>query len=638
MIDGDTTRPLPAGTVVADGTTYWFSALFQSVDDIGQAWVGCFGYDTNWVTEPAAFGGWGFWVGSWMGGGDELEIVPDDPSGVHWMVFKFDTTAGGDITIYAWLDPDPGPEPSIGTAEGSCAGGNFGQFLWLGGAYGDENDFFLIDEIRAGTEWTDVTYDVRLASNPSPYKGEVNVDPALALLEWDAPTEVCTPLYDVYFGKDPDLVTDVNQLEDNTANTSTDPTPVGDMAIDTQYYWRVDVNDPNCDAQCQNCVPGYVMLTGDTWNFRTWPYEPIILTQPETNLVSPGGTAQFEVVSGGNLAGSHTFSWYKQVGATQDEPNDIVMKGPTGPAGSDILTITNVQYNPDPLVSDEGSYYCKVTNTVPGTTYSDSAGLGILRLMAWYRFQANWSDSASNYTATNAGAGIATGGIQGYCANFNGSTAYAYVPFIIAESVGTLEDFTIAAWVKPDIGEEDGVIWAGYDDDTPTGPPPWGPTGGEGISIERTDNGRALVQIVGNSPETISVANAIPEDQWTYVVFVYDSNDASIGTGTLYINGEQAGQVEYDGASAQQVGPFSIGAYKPDGYPAKRFYDGKLDEVRIYAYAITAVNVASLYNEMETSEKPCSGNPVADQDDSCAVDLKDYAKVLSNWLASNIVQ
>ncbi len=157
------------------------------------------------------------------------------------------------------------------------------------------------------------------------------------------------------------------------------------------------------------------------------------------------------------------------------------------------------------------------------------------------------------------------------------------------------------------------------------------------FSSELGDVSMLSMDISSADPTTTAdfVETTKGENNWTHVVFVYDSNN-TIGTGTVYINGEQAGQVEYDVGRAQQIGSFSMGAYRPDGGKPRWFLDGWLDDVRFYAYPITAVNVASLYNEI-TWQMVCPGIPGADVNDSCIVELADYVNVLSNWLACNIV-
>ena len=388
----------------------------------------------------------------------------------------------------------------------------------------------------------------------------------------------------------------------------------------------------NVEVPVANINPGWI------WTFRTWPLEPLILTQPENALVVPGGTAQFTVESGGNLAGSHYFTWYKQVGPDPNHTFDTEVKAETlESTGISTLTITNAQYNDNPVLNDEGLYYCKVRN-IPGahpdTAYSDSAGLMLMRLMARYPFNGSYTDEASQYDATKVGGGGIGSGIEGWGAfHLTGTDNYVYVPFILAEAVGAFEDFTIAAWVKPDPGEKEAVIWAGYDDTVEE--TAGGLSGGDGFSIERAADGTAFVRIQGNDPEYI-FAGAIPEDEWTHVVFVYDTNGV-VGTGTVYLNGEQDTQVEYETGVAQQIGSFSMGAYRPDGGSPRWFLDGWLDDVRFYAYPITAVNAASLYNEIQTSEKPAAGHPKADMNSSGTVELVHYAKILSNWLACNIV-
>ncbi len=94
---------------------------------------------------------------------------------------------------------------------------------------------------------------------PLPPDEALGVDPA-AVLQWEEPNLVDLPEYDVYFGTDPNLPEETLAAE-GTIPTF-DPFDDGDMAINTKYYWRVDVYDPNIGG-----TPA--TLTGDEWEFTT---------------------------------------------------------------------------------------------------------------------------------------------------------------------------------------------------------------------------------------------------------------------------------------------------------------------------------------------------------------------------------
>ena len=95
-----------------------------------------------------------------------------------------------------------------------------------------------------------------LAINPSPGTPERHVVPDVNL-SWDGPSGVVNPTYNVYLVEDEPNFTGVSPVATNLSVTTHNPS--GDLAIATDYYWRVDVNEPNGTVH-----------TGLVWNFETW--------------------------------------------------------------------------------------------------------------------------------------------------------------------------------------------------------------------------------------------------------------------------------------------------------------------------------------------------------------------------------
>ncbi len=100
----------------------------------------------------------------------------------------------------------------------------------------------------------------------------------LTLLEWLRPEPLVagdTILCDVYFGTDPNLIPGVNgTLQIETAQDIDEtgaflPKP---LALNTDYYWRVDCIDPNGGT-------GNIITTGETWSFATIVPPAIIVTE-----------------------------------------------------------------------------------------------------------------------------------------------------------------------------------------------------------------------------------------------------------------------------------------------------------------------------------------------------------------------
>jgi hypothetical protein len=82
----------------------------------------------------------------------------------------------------------------------------------------------------------------------------------------------------------------------------------------------------------------------------------------------------------------------------------------------------------------------------------------------------------------------------------------------------------------------------------------------------------------------------IPKNTWTHVAGTYNGSIL-----TIWINGARAGSMAVSGTTCSNDEPLAVGAKSA---PAKglleAFWDGRLDEVRVYNRALTATEIAAL--------------------------------------------
>jgi regulation of enolase protein 1 (concanavalin A-like superfamily) len=111
----------------------------------------------------------------------------------------------------------------------------------------------------------------------------------------------------------------------------------------------------------------------------------------------------------------------------------------------------------------------------------------------------------------------------------------------------------------------------------------------------------------------------IPAGEWHHVCGTYDGADIR-----LYIDGEQdpGSPAAYRGEIGTNTNNLFIGRYSHSLSP--RAWDGLIDEVRIYDYALSADEIVELL---------CVDPPPGDLDRNCMVDFSDFAIFASNWLA-----
>ena len=83
---------------------------------------------------------------------------------------------------------------------------------------------------------------------------------------------------------------------------------------------------------------------------------------------------------------------------------------------------------------------------------------------------------------------------------------------------------------------------------------------------------------------------AVPTNVWTHVAATYNGSRLAI-----YINGQAAGSTNVTGTTCANDEPLAVGAKNaPSKGILEAFWDGRLDDVRIYNKALTATRIAAL--------------------------------------------
>ena len=178
--------------------------------------------------------------------------------------------------------------------------------------------------------------------------------------------------------------------------------------------------------------------------------------------------------------------------------------------------------------------------------------------------------SGQSNNGDNTGATVAQGK-SGQALSFNGSSSYVFMPNNTANS-----NMTFSGWIKP-------TIASGY------------------IATEGIPNSGIRYQLYFSSQKlawgcyqgpwiTVLSDNAISTGVWTHFVAVIDS---TISNGmALYINGIKQANTDTITACTPYGGLY-LGAYI---WPISAYYNGSLDEVRVYNRALSADEVKQLYN------------------------------------------
>ena len=429
--------------------------------------------------------------------------------------------------------------------------------------------------------------------NFDPCDGEEGVL-VTANLEWDLEGSVTN--CDVYFGSDPNFINNPKVVD---AQNTELYDPLGDMASETTYYWRVD-------ARVDTTV-----YEGDILEFTTIAAEPQIDEDPCGLTIEAGETAVFRV-----KATNATGYLWKMLDA----------EGNGADVGTEsTLTITNVQK------VNEGTYWCEVSN-VADMVETARVSLMTRRLVARWEFEDNLEDSEAVdgwdgvYTDPNTeNPDPAVVYVLDPCSIDDGKALQLTADELHVQVTGSEgffnfypQGYTVNVWVKTEQIDEWGVMASKRVDG---GDPGWAL-----ICDDENKAGSELYQV-----SNIAGTSDIADNEWHMVTATYD---AETGTCSLYVDGEQENQsVDTDKAPTND----QLVVFGADDVFGAYPYAGLLDKMSIYSYSLDPVDVAMLYIDVMGGEICVGGNPDSDLTGDCKVNILDFAVLAADWLECNLV-
>ncbi|HOK66458.1 MAG TPA: hypothetical protein PK054_00635 [Anaerohalosphaeraceae bacterium] len=451
---------------------------------------------------------------------------------------------------------------------------------------------------------------------------------------------------DVLFAPDPNLTeahTIVNKKPVSTGQyrITLETEYPQNLAWSTNYYWRVLAYEPNgLNLSLKYASP--------IWSFKTIQQGPYLGNVTPARLVARAGK---DAVFGLTTAiKADTYQWYKQgVGALS---NGTKYQG----VNTNTLTILNTE------AADAGYYYCIGTQTSTGlTAQSLSNGrLMVGELKSYYPFETTYTVGNSLFTPDvvsgkdmqlMGGAGLsdydAIAGNHLLLENPAGATLeWAQ---IADTTVAHYEDITIACWVRPttlvntidrdrwtrvwDFGKEATeafflTMLYRQNDPRQGG---WDVARSEWNWYTPDENGDG--QPERHNQELDVEAEIVPE-KWYYMVVTVEN-----GYGRIYLNGECGTENE-----APQGLPLQspINFTKTYNYIGKAvgatvpYLNARIDELKIYNYAMNKQEIAEEYNRVTGVESVCDLEIYDlydwDFNRNCKVDLPDFAEIAARWM------
>ncbi|MBN2018874.1 MAG: LamG domain-containing protein [Sedimentisphaerales bacterium] len=208
-------------------------------------------------------------------------------------------------------------------------------------------------------------------------------------------------------------------------------------------------------------------------------------------------------------------------------------------------------------------------------------------LVSWWKFDEASGTVAYDSAGDNDGQLIGgptwtTGHIDG-ALDFDGVNDYVEMGDTVKNHLGM--DYTVSAWIKADTLTGNHQIAAYRDSKSHNDPPPL---------LFQLHQAEAHVQfIVTDNYEhqvTATYTNALTAGAWYHIAGVRSGNTLNV-----YVNGQSGmpGSGTLTGTISSDN--LKIGALLCSGAPVTSFFDGVIDDVRIYSRALSAEEVWQLY-------------------------------------------
>lgn len=555
-------------------------------------------------------------------GSTDCEIYVDDA------MFGFDEEADG-LPYAPQAGPDPFDTGLVGTPVDSGGG------VW--------KIYDVVLSFKASHD-PDEVYEV----NPAIVKHYIRLqtglpnDPNLILIDYELPQ--------------------LSLTDPNQSLALADVTPPVVLEQGTTYKWQVEEvtnygsgnpGDPN-------------NILGSVWEFTTANAVPRIMSISDHMLVDANGNAEFTIQT---TASANNYRWYKVVGEVDSDENGetddemLTDSGIYSDTTTKTLKITGAAANG----SEDSLIYAKAFNGLPGEPGTEVSLPSAARwfwapnLMSYYTFETvipggyEGSDvttgdgpgavrayqmiMASNDTGLDVPSqdtnvpptpGIAGNGYSLYLDNPRANPADpnqvdAQYAQVVEPWAGGYKDITISTWVYSNGGSNwNRILDFGNDN-----------ANYAFLCINPGSVNRAVrfaVNVAGTEQTVTTPEGAIPDNEWTHITATLKDNTARI-----YINGELVvtntsltnNPVSFGPTVNNWIGRSQWG--QGDGY-----FNGLIDELRIYNYALPTVEVGKLYLSDTLQEYVCNFEVYDlqnyDTNNNCLLDLGDFASMAARWL------
>jgi hypothetical protein len=457
-----------------------------------------------------------------------------------------------------------------------------------------------------------------------------------ALLSWNTGLDPNDPeqinpailMHSLYLSKDQHVSNDANLyvIADIPVTGPTAEHTLTGLNYDGLYMWRVDEaidngsgvpypkNDPN-------------NLIGIVRQFGSLLSVPVITAEPVSQIVDPGQTVVFNVQA--QSVTPAQYQWYKSVDNVRDIENDQ----PIGPASlTGPLELANVN------VPEEAYYYCLIVNDggMDTAVYSRVVRLVIRRHVAHLPMD-DIEDGVSpdvvgmyamtllndlkpeNLATTVAGVDELGGGSVLFTNTTPTDPNFFGQYGILPAGVVSYEDLTLSLWVYWNGGGN----WQRIVD--------FGNNTNQYMFLTANSGSNLRFAVKNGGDEQVLNTSTLAANQWVHIAITLKGN-----TGRLYVNGELVATNTGMTINPVDFNP-QLNYIGKSQYSADPFFNGMIDDLKIYNYALTTEQIGLDYLDIR-GEWVCNKELTAlphDFNGNCMVDLADFAIFAQQWLESN---
>ncbi len=360
-----------------------------------------------------------------------------------------------------------------------------------------------------------------------------------------------------------------------------------DYAEDGWFYIRSRHSAKCMQASGTNNIFQWEKTNNTNQQWRFLPVDSPVefnAPNPPTNLVATGNSE------------SITLNW--NANTESDLSGYTVFRSET--AGGIYSTIArNVTTTSfvDNTTTMGGEYFYKikaVDYSLNSSSYSNEVSATANEantLLAHFEFEQNILDTSINlnHLASSGTISYQTGEIGSESITFNGSNTFLQLPPDIANQ----EEITVATWVYWNGGN----IWQRIFD--------FGNSQNEYMFMTPSSESGNLRFAInrGAGEETLNASNPLPTNQWSHVALTIGASSVS-----LYVNGELVD--ESNSILARPIDFKPILNYIGKSQFSDPLLNARLDDFRIYNYALNAQDIAKLYNKESLSIENCKNNCV----------------------------